>query len=108
MTLKAQLTSTNLPSVIQLQVRAYDLGVPLKYAETVVDIYTQEVTARSIHFIMPKRISEEEKKRIEALLSLLTGAPTIINEIQPYSEDGPIPSMMSFSERSDDPPPQEK
>lgn len=96
----APLTSTNLPSVIQLQVRAYDLGVPHLHAETVVQIYTQEVTARSIHFILPRRIDGDETKRIEALLTLLTGAPTTINTIQPYTEDA---SMASFSEKSDDP-----
>lgn len=102
--LTSTLTSTNLPPVIQLQVRAYDLGVPHLHAETVVDIYTQEVMARSIHFIMPKRIDEEETKRIESLLTLLTGAPTTINTIQPYSEDGSAPLTMGFTEKmSDDP-----
>lgn len=88
----APLTSTNLPSLIQLQVRAYDLGVPHLHAETVVQVYTQEVVARSIHFLVPKRtglISErvEEIKRMEILLTLLTGAPTSIINIQPYSDE---------------------
>lgn len=88
----APLTSTNLPSLIQLQVRAYDLGVPHLHAETVVQIFTQEVVARSIHFLVPKRMDslperEEDVRRMEILLTLLTGAPTTINNIQPYLDE---------------------
>ena len=100
LTLTAPLTSTNLPSLIQLQVRAYDLGVPHLHSETVVQVYTQEVTARSIHFIVPRRIDEDGTKRMETLLMLLTGAPTVINTIQPYSEDVESAALI---EKSDDP-----
>ena len=93
-TLTAPLTAANPPSLIQLQVRAYDLGVPHLHAETMVQIYTQEVTARSIHFIIPKRMDSsstaraaEETKRMESLLSMLTGAPTTIDNVQTYPED---------------------
>lgn len=98
----APLTSTNLPSLIQLQVRAYDLGVPHLHAETVVQIYTQEVVARSIHFLVPKRIElavadrTEDVRRLEALLTLLTGAPTTINNIQPYLDE-----LRALNERMD-------
>lgn len=100
----APLTSTNLPSLIQLQVRAYDLGVPHLHAETVVQIYTQEVVARSIHFLVPKRIDPlgekaDEIKKMEILLTLLTGAPTTINNIQPYLEDTQFIAL----ERTDNP-----
>ncbi len=97
----APLTSTNLPSLIQLQVRAYDLGVPHLHAETVVQIYTQEVVARSIHFLVPKRIESlqekvEDIRRMEMLLTLLTGAPTTINNVQPYLDE-----LIALSERID-------
>ena len=103
-TLTAPLTAANPPSLIQLQVRAYDLGVPHLHAETVVQIYTQEVTARSVHFIVPKRMDSsssseaaQETRRMEILLSMLTGAPTSINSVQTYPED------MMLSERMENP-----
>lgn len=100
----APLTSANIPSLIQLHVRAYDLGVPHLHAETIVHIYTQEVTSRIVHFLLPKRVtsffeSREEISRLEGLLTLITGAPTTINDIQPYNDDG------QMLERMDDGPP---
>ena len=100
-TLMAPLTSTNLPSLIQLQVRAYDLGVPHLHAETVVQIFTQEVVARSIHFLVPKRFEyipekAEDVRKMELLLTLLTGAPTTINNVQPYLDE-----LIALSERID-------
>lgn len=100
----APLSSTNLPSLIQLQVRAYDLGVPHLHAETVVQIYTQEMVARSIHFLVPKRIDSsperiEEVRKMETLLTMLTGAPTTINNIQTYIDDGQFMAI----ERADTP-----
>jgi hypothetical protein len=97
----APLTSTNLPSLIQLQVRAYDLGVPHLHAETVVQVFTQEVIARSIHFLVPKRMEylpekAEDVRRMEVLLTLLTGAPTTINNVQPYLDE-----LIALSERID-------
>ncbi|KAI9561048.1 hypothetical protein GHT06_012004 [Daphnia sinensis] len=100
-TLMAPLTSTNLPSLIQLHVRAYDLGVPHLHAETVVQIFTQEVVARSIHFLVPKRMDslperEEDVRKMEMLLTLLTGAPTTINNVQPYLDE-----IIAMSKRID-------
>lgn len=97
----APLTSTNLPSLIQLHVRAYDLGVPHLHAETVVQIFTQEVVARSIHFLVPKRMDslperEEDVRKMEMLLTLLTGAPTTINNVQPYLDE-----IIALSKRID-------
>ena len=86
-TLRSPLTAENLPPVISLVVGAYDLGVPHQHDETTVDIYTREVAARSIYFIVPKGVHQLEldRKKTEALLSTLTGAPTTINQIQTYS-----------------------
>ena len=99
----APLTSANIPSLIQLHVRAYDLGVPHLHAETIVHVYTQEVTSRIVHFLLPKRVAtlaegREDVNRLESLLTLITGAPTTINDIQPYHDE----SQSMMAERMDE------
>ena len=87
-TVKAPLTDSSVANTFALYVRAYDLGVPHLYSESVVDIYTQSVTPRTIEFIVPKKMdmNDPESKSLEALLSLLTGAPTIIKNIKLYDD----------------------
>ena len=98
------LTSANIPPLIQLHVRAYDLGVPHLHAETIVHIYTQEVTSRIVHFLLPKRVTSlvdgtEDLGRLEGLLTLITGAPTTINDVQPFRDDA---QSMAMAERADE------
>ena len=84
------LTAANVPPVISLHVRAYDLGVPHLHAETTVQIYTQETTERSVYFIIPAgtlELQDQDTKRMEALLTLVAGAPTTINNIQTFRSD---------------------
>ena len=89
MTVIAPLTQTNLPTTITVDVRAYDLGVPHLHSESVVYVYTQAVTSRNVEFIVPKTFKESQDpqiKSIEALLALITGAPTTINNIEQLDE----------------------
>ena len=83
-TLSRPLTADNLPPLITLVVGADDLGVPHRHDQTTVDVYTREVVARTIFFIVPKPADqlEAERRRYEALLTAITGAPTTINQIQ--------------------------
>ena len=88
MTVVAPLTPANIPTTITIDVRAYDLGVPHLHSESVVYVHTQVVTSRNIEFIVPKKIEAQDPqtKNIEALLALITGAPTTINNIERYNE----------------------
>lgn len=100
MTVTAPLTAANLPTTITIDVRAYDLGVPHLHSESMVYVYTQAVTSRNVEFIVPKKMEAEDPqtKNIEALLALITGAPTTINNIERYDEQQFINDPISHSQ----------
>lgn len=60
--------ASSLDPVITLIVRAYDLGIPSLDAEVPVHIFTEEVSSRTMRFIVPR--SPEEVAQNEAEIRL--------------------------------------
>ncbi|VVD02648.1 unnamed protein product [Leptidea sinapis] len=65
-----------------LTIRAYDLGVPRLTSTTTVKIYPPESKTRTMSFIVPG--SNPDRKKLEELLSTLSGGKVNIIDIKPY------------------------
>ncbi|KAH9634727.1 hypothetical protein HF086_017510 [Spodoptera exigua] len=68
--------------VFVLTIRAYDLGVPRLSSTTVVKIYPPESKTRTMSFIVPG--ANPDKKKLEEVLSTLSGGKVSIIDIKPY------------------------
>ncbi|XP_045529301.1 cadherin-86C isoform X2 [Pieris brassicae] len=68
--------------VFVLTIRAYDLGIPRLSSTTTVKIYPPESKTRTMSFIIPG--SNPDRKKLEELLSTLSGGKVNIIEIKPY------------------------
>lgn len=68
--------------VFVLTLRAYDLGIPRLSSTTMVKIYPPESKTRTMSFIVPG--SNPDRKKLEELLSTLSGGKVNIIEIKPY------------------------
>ncbi|XP_049868240.1 cadherin-86C isoform X3 [Pectinophora gossypiella] len=68
--------------VYVLTIRAYDLGVPRLYSSTIVKIYPPESKTRTMSFIVPG--ANPDRKKLEEVLSTLSGGKVTIVEIKPY------------------------
>lgn len=68
--------------VFVLNVRAYDLGVPRLFSTTMVKIYPPESKTRTMSFIVPG--VNPDKKKLEEVLSTLSGGKVTIVDIKPY------------------------
>lgn len=80
---KRQSDSQDDSEVFVLTIRAYDLGVPRMYSTTVVKIYPPESKTRTMSFIVPG--ANPDKKKLEEVLSTLSGGKVTIVEIKPYT-----------------------
>ncbi|KAJ1531684.1 hypothetical protein ONE63_000353 [Megalurothrips usitatus] len=72
-------------TVITITVRAYDLGVPLRWTHGMVRVYPPETRARTMVFIVPG--TDLDRKATEETLSSLTGGSVTIKDIRPYDGD---------------------
>ncbi|XP_047513751.1 cadherin-86C isoform X2 [Pieris napi] len=68
--------------VFVLTIRAYDLGIPRSSSTTTVKIYPPESKTRTMSFIIPG--SNPDRKKLEELLTTLSGGKVNIIEIKPY------------------------
>ncbi|XP_052132091.1 cadherin-86C-like, partial [Frankliniella occidentalis] len=72
-------------SIITINVRAYDLGIPLRWTHGIVRVYPPETRARTMVFIVPG--TNPDPKATEETLSSLTGGSVTIKDIKPYDGD---------------------
>lgn len=79
---KRQFDSDEESEVYVLTIRAYDLGVPRLHSSTIVKIYPPESKTRTMSFIVPG--SNPDRKKLEEVLSTLSGGKVTIVEIKPY------------------------
>lgn len=79
--------------IFVLTVRAFDLGVPVRYSTTTVRIYPPESRARAISFLVPG-FNPDRQKLVETL-SEMTGGRVVIQDIRPDVPD--IAEKMSES-----------
>ncbi|CAK1540663.1 unnamed protein product [Leptosia nina] len=68
--------------VYVLTVRAYDLGIPRLSTTTPIKIYPPESKTRTMSFIVPG--ANPDRKKLEELLSTLSGGKVNIIDIKPY------------------------
>lgn len=63
------------PYLGAFRIRAYDLGNPQQSAETVVQLFSEEMVIREIQFVFPATPEKIKKNQtnIEKMLSSLTG-----------------------------------
>ncbi|XP_052739309.1 cadherin-86C [Bicyclus anynana] len=72
-----------------LTIRAYDLGVPKLFSTSTVKIYPPESKTRTMSFIVPG--ANPDRKKLEEVLSTLSGGKVTIIDIKPYKlNDGSI------------------
>ena len=71
--------------IFVLTVRAFDLGVPVRYSTTTVRIYPPESRARAISFLVPG-YNPDRQKLVETL-SEMTGGRVVIQDIRPDVPD---------------------
>lgn len=69
--------------VFVLTIRGYDLGIPRLSSTTTVKIYPPESKTRTMSFIVPG--SNPDRKKLEEVLSTLSGGKVNIIEIKPYT-----------------------
>ncbi|XP_045495385.1 cadherin-86C [Colias croceus] len=81
-----------------LTVRAYDLGIPRLSSTTTVKIYPPESKTRTMSFIVPG--ANPDRKKLEELLSTLSGGKVSIIEIKPYRGNGNTGSEQNGQESS--------
>ncbi|XP_068632307.1 cadherin-86C [Battus philenor] len=87
--------------VFVLTIRAYDLGVPSLSSSTTVKIYPPESKTRTMSFIVPG--SNPDRKKLEEILSTLSGGKINIIEIKPYkgNENSATDIQASSQEKSE-------
>ncbi|XP_047018990.1 cadherin-86C isoform X1 [Helicoverpa zea] len=68
--------------VFVLTIRAYDLGVPRLSSTTIAKVYPPESKTRTMSFIVPG--ANPDKKKLEEVLSTLSGGKVTIIDIKPY------------------------
>ncbi|XP_075974106.1 cadherin-86C-like [Anticarsia gemmatalis] len=79
---RRQSDSQDESEVFVLTIRAYDLGVPRLFSTTMVKIYPPESKTRTMSFIVPG--VNPDKRKLEEVLSTLSGGKVTIIEIKPY------------------------
>ncbi|KAL1117783.1 hypothetical protein AAG570_004098 [Ranatra chinensis] len=77
---------TDLQTVTNLVVRAYDLGVPTKWTSAQVNIFPAESGARVMRFIVAG--SNPDRYSTEQMLAAVTGGRVVIHSITPYRNSG--------------------
>lgn len=68
-----------------LTIRAYDLGIPRLFSSATVKIYPPESKTRTMSFIVPG--SNPDRKKLEEILSTLSGGKVTIVDVKPYKGD---------------------
>lgn len=81
-----------------LTIRAYDLGVPRLHSTTTVKIYPPESKTRTMSFIVPG--ANPDRKKLEDILSTLSGGKVSIIEIKPYKSDNNGATVLNGQEES--------
>ncbi|KAM3963678.1 cadherin 86C [Aphomia sociella] len=79
---KRQYDSQQDNDIFILTIRAHDLGEPMMYSTTMVKIYPPESKTRTMSFIVPG--VNPDRKKLEEVLSTLSGGKVTIIEIRPY------------------------
>lgn len=79
---KRQFDNQEESEVYMLTIRAYDMGVPRLFSTTTVKIYPPESKTRTMSFIVPG--ANPDRKKLEEVLSTLSGGKVTIVDIKPY------------------------
>lgn len=82
---KRQFENDQESEVYVLTIRAYDLGAPRLFSSTLVKIYPPESKTRTMSFIVPG--ANPDRRKLEEVLSTLSGGKVNIIEIKPYTGD---------------------
>ncbi|XP_037974963.2 cadherin-86C [Plutella xylostella] len=84
--------------VYVLTVKAYDMGVPRLYSSAMVKIYPPESKTKTMSFIVPG--ANPDRKKLEEVLSTLSGGKVTIVEIKPYKGNDGSATDLSGQETS--------
>lgn len=95
---KRQFENDQDSEVYVLTIRAYDLGIPRLESSTVVKIYPPESKTRTMSFIVPG--VNPDRKKLEEVLSTLSGGKVTIVEIKPYKNNDASSTDLTGSESS--------
>ncbi|GBP67367.1 Cadherin-related family member 1 [Eumeta japonica] len=79
---KRQFENEEESEVYMLTIRAYDLGIPRLFSSTMVKIYPPESKTKTMSFIIPG--VNPDRRKLEEVLSTLSGGKVTIVEIKPY------------------------